>query len=119
VGEKKEGWGVIGKTAISFLPLIRNRGRGTEPSGRLAGGGGGRRRSRARRRPGTRAKWRGGRGGSIPLPTLGCDGVQRWIGGGGRREVVPAMGGGAPVLWQGREVAVVVRDEAGNGVGYL
>jgi hypothetical protein len=29
------------------------------------------------------------------------------------------MGGGAPVLWQGREVAVVVRDEAGNGVGYL
>jgi hypothetical protein len=29
------------------------------------------------------------------------------------------MGGGAPVLRQGREVAVVVRDEGGNGVGLL
>jgi hypothetical protein len=29
------------------------------------------------------------------------------------------MGGGAPVLRQGREVAVVVRDEAGNGAGLL
>jgi hypothetical protein len=29
------------------------------------------------------------------------------------------MGGGAPVLMQGREVAVVVRDEAGNGAGLL
>jgi hypothetical protein len=57
--------------------------------------------------------------GSIPLPTLGCDGVQGWIGGGGRRKVVPAMGGGALVLRQGREVAVVVRDAAGNGAGLL
>jgi hypothetical protein len=37
---------------------------------------------------------------------LGCDGVQGWIGGGGRREVVPAMGGSALVLRQGREMAV-------------
>jgi hypothetical protein len=29
------------------------------------------------------------------------------------------MGGGAPVLRQGRQVAVVVRDETGNGVGLL
>jgi hypothetical protein len=29
------------------------------------------------------------------------------------------MGGGAPVLRQGREVVVVVRDEAGNGAGLL
>jgi hypothetical protein len=28
-------------------------------------------------------------------------------------------GGGAPVLRQGREVAVVVRDEAGTARGYL
>jgi hypothetical protein len=45
--------------------------------------------------------------------------VQRWIGGGERREVVLAMGGGAPVLRQGRKVAVVVRDEMGNSVGLL
>jgi hypothetical protein len=29
------------------------------------------------------------------------------------------MGGGAPVLRKGREVSVVVRDEAGNGAGLL
>jgi hypothetical protein len=29
------------------------------------------------------------------------------------------MGGSAPVLRQGREVVVVVRDEAGNGAGLL
>jgi hypothetical protein len=50
---------------------------------------------------------------------LGCDGVQGWIGGGGRRKVVLAMGGGALVFRQGREVAVVVRDAAGNGAGLL
>jgi hypothetical protein len=45
---------------------------------------------------------------------LGCDGVQRWIGGGGRREVVPAMGGGAGELKRESKVVAKVRGGVGN-----
>jgi hypothetical protein len=95
---------------FSFLPSIQNReGGGTEQAA-----GRGRRRSCAQRRSGDGEKWREGRGDSTPLPTLGCDGVQRWIGGGGRREVVPAMGGGAGELKRESKVVAKVRGGAGN-----
>jgi hypothetical protein len=37
VGEKKEDWGVISKTAIFSLPSIQNREGGARPGGRPAG----------------------------------------------------------------------------------
>jgi hypothetical protein len=48
---------------------------------------------------------------------LGCDGVQGWLGGGGRREVVPAYGGGAGEVKREGEVVARVRGGAGNVAG--
>jgi hypothetical protein len=71
-----------------LLPPPRFRTeRGREAArGRPAGGNC--RRAGPRRRSGSSAKRRGLHGYSIPLPTLGWDGVQKWVLGGGGREVV-------------------------------
>jgi hypothetical protein len=95
---------------FSFLPLIQNR----EGGGDRAGGRQGAPAVLCTATVGGWGKWREGRGDSTPLPTLGCDGVQRWIGGGGRREVVPAMGGGAGELKRESKVVAKVRGGAGN-----
>jgi hypothetical protein len=87
--EKRRGQGVFGQMAISFLPLDSEQRGGWRRPGRPAGGDC--RRPRARRGSKDGAKRRGRQGGSIPLPVLGCDGVQGRLGGGGQREVAPAM----------------------------
>jgi hypothetical protein len=70
-----------------------------------------------RRRPERRGKRRGRQGDSIPLPDLGCDVVQGRLGGSGRREVVPAYGGGAGEVKREREVVAKVRGEVGSRAG--
>jgi hypothetical protein len=45
---------------------------------------------------------------------LGCDVVQGWLGGGSRREVVPAYGGGAGEVKRERDVVAKVRGEVGS-----
>ena len=81
--EKEKTEGARGKIApFFFLPSPPS----TETEeGKEGGGAPGRRRSGARERPGSRGKRRGGRGGPIPLPTLGGGGARRAAHGGGRR----------------------------------
>jgi hypothetical protein len=66
---------------------------------------------------GEEGKRRGRQGDLIPLPDLGCDVVQRRLGGGGRREVVPAYGGVAGEVKREREVVAKVRGEVGSRAG--
>jgi hypothetical protein len=106
-GKGREG---MGKMPFFYLPSlpIQNRG-GRAAFGRrwvLASWG--------RRRLGKRGKRRGRQRDSIPLPDLGCDGVQGWLDGGGRREVVSAYGGGAGEVKREGEVVARMRGGAGN-----
>jgi hypothetical protein len=82
--------------------------------------GEGRRRPGARRRPGSGAKRRGGRGQLIPLLTLVGDGVWKEINGGGRsatRNRMGDAGGGDGELGEEGELVVEVRDEVGSRSG--
>jgi hypothetical protein len=81
----------MGKTTIFFLPPSRYRGAEDREADR--GRGEGRRRPGARRRPGSGAKRRGGRGQLIPLLTLVGDGLLRDIDGGGRSATRNGTGG--------------------------
>jgi hypothetical protein len=83
----KKGRG-MGKTTIFFLPSLRIQNRGDREAGRWRGEG--RRRPGARRRAGSGAKRRGGRGQLIPLLTLVEDGLWREIDGGGRSSIETA-----------------------------
>jgi hypothetical protein len=75
---KEERAGVRAKRPSSSPPSIQNRGGGVE-AGRVLPVGGDCRRARPRRRSGSREKRRGLHGKSIPLPTFGGGGAQRWI----------------------------------------
>jgi hypothetical protein len=79
VGKKRKVGG-FGQKGLLLPPSpIQNRERGASSGGRS--GGRGRRRSRPWWRSGSGSKWRGGRGGSIPVLTLSWGGAGRWIGG--------------------------------------
>jgi hypothetical protein len=80
------------------------------------GRGKGRRRPGARRRSGSGAKQRGGRGQPIPLLNLGWGAPERRIDGGGRRPVMVAGGGGGELGEEGG-LLVEVRDEVGSRSG--
>jgi hypothetical protein len=115
-GNKEEGFqlqkgeraGGMGKMPFFYLPPSQSR---TGEAGWPSAGGG------RRRRPGKRGNQRGRQGDSIPLPDLGCDGVQGRLGGGGRRGVVPANGGGAGEVKRERDVVAKVRGEVGSRAG--
>jgi hypothetical protein len=82
--------------------------------------GEGRWRPGARRRPGSGAKRRGGRGQLIPLLTLVGDGLLREIDGGGRsatRNGTGGAGGGDGELGEEGELVVEVRDDVGSRAG--
>jgi hypothetical protein len=120
-GNKEEGFrlqkgeraGGLGKMPFFYLPPSQSKtGEAGWPSA-----GGGRQCPGGRRRPGKRGNRRGRQGDSIPLPDLGCDGVQGRLGGSGRRGVVPANGGGAREVKREREVLAKVRGEVGSRAG--
>jgi hypothetical protein len=104
----------MGKNALSSTsPPSRSR-QGRGPSGP------GRRRPaapRGKRRPEIGGNGEEGKGIRFPLPDLGCDGVQGRLGGGGRREVVPAYGRGVGEVKREREVVAKVRGEVGSRAG--
>jgi hypothetical protein len=77
----------------------------------------GRRRPGARRRPGSGAKRRGGRGQPIPLLTSGWGAPERRIDGGGQsatRNGTGGTGGGDGELGEEGGLVVEVRDEVGS-----
>jgi hypothetical protein len=76
----------------------------------VASADGGQRRPRGRRWPGVGGKRRGRQGGSIPLPTLGCDGVQRRINSGGGEEWCWLWAAAQGRLGEESEMAVAMRD---------
>jgi hypothetical protein len=103
----------MGKMPFFYLPPSRSRtGEAGWPSA-----GGGRRRPGGQRRPGKRGKQRGRQGDSIPLPDLGCDGVQGRLDRAGWRGVVPAYGSGVGEVKREREVVAKVRGEVGSRAG--
>jgi hypothetical protein len=102
--EKGKGQGVTGKMLFFFLP--------PDPEQRRGQDGLGRRRAAAPQgsaAAGGREKRRGRQGGSIPLPTLGCDGVQRRISGGGGEEWCRLWAAAQGRLGEESEMAVVRR----------
>jgi hypothetical protein len=78
---------------------------------------GGQRHPRGRRQPGVGGKQRACQGGSIPLPTLSCDGVQRRIDSGGGEEWCRLCVATQGKLGEESGMAVAMRGEAGNATG--
>jgi hypothetical protein len=61
----------------------------------------------------------GAPGGSIPLPTLGCDGVQRRIGGGGGEGWCRLWAVALERLGEESEMVVAMRGATRSSAGYL
>jgi hypothetical protein len=113
--EKGRGYGQNNHLLPPSL-TTQNAGDGKADRGR----GEGRRRPGARRRPGSGAKRRGGRGQPIPLLTSGWGAPERRIDGGGRsatRNGMGGTGGGDGELGEEGGLVVEVRDEVGSRSG--
>jgi hypothetical protein len=114
-GKRRRFRGFSAKRPSPSSPSILNREGKEAARGQPAGGDC--RRAGPRRRSGCRVKRRGRQGGSILLPTLGCDGVQRRILGRWRTRGGGAWGSGARVLRKERGLTVAVQGEARSAVG--
>jgi hypothetical protein len=107
----------MGKSTIFFLPSLMIQNRGAEDREVDRWRREGRRRSGARRRSGSGAKRRGGRGQPIPLLTLGWGALERRIDGGGQRPIMVVGGGGAWGLERQGGSVGVLRGEVGSRSG--